>query len=230
MWRRDSLDVPAGWEWNPRQVKLRFADAPGLPSEIKKEKKKIIFPSLPYCEQIKTSCFYMLPHSLWDINWGALMLVGTAMGGATPNAPIWTLTKQRWRKLCWLLMLIYIFFSFFCLFGWRLQGNNLSYCFPWQRKQDDCRRQRRRHGERAAAATATAFYLALRKRTEKKRGLKMHGWILWHKLPKVETTKGDRLCVCLCVRSFCSRSCSVVKSYRLYRRLNETETLLAQLK
>lgn len=44
------------------------------------------------------------------------MLVGTAMGGVAQNAPIWTLTKQRWRKLCWLLMLIYFFFPFFvCL-------------------------------------------------------------------------------------------------------------------
>lgn len=80
------------------------------------KKKKIIFPPLSYCEQIKTSCFYMLPHSLWDINWGALMLVGTARGGAAQNAPIWTLTKQRWRKLCWLLMLIYFFSPLFvCL-------------------------------------------------------------------------------------------------------------------
>lgn len=64
----------------------------------------------------------------------------------------------------------FMFFFFVCLFVPGLQGNNFSYCFQWQCKQDDCRRQAECHREEAAA-----FLLSIKskeKRMQRKHLLK----------------------------------------------------------
>lgn len=74
--------------------------------------------------------------------------------------------KQNTAEGSFVGFLCYFLFFFCGLFVPRLQGNNFSYCFQWQCKQDDCRRQAQRHREEAAA-----FLLSI-KRKEKR--LKMH--------------------------------------------------------
>lgn len=93
-----------------------------------------LFIHSPTVNKLKHVALY-LPHSLWDTNSGGLLLlVKQRTNGSSVD---WNKTPLR----------VFMFF----MFVRRLQGNNFSYCFQGQYKQDDCRRPVEHFREEAPA-------------------------------------------------------------------------------